>query len=140
MGKLFVLAPLLVLPVLIYHAIAFAPGEVRDVLAGDLFRVTMVSGGVWSYTVGDALVSFALLMLLFEIVKSTSTQSLSLINHALSTVVLILCLIEFLLLSDFATSVFFLITLMALFDVLSGFMVSIVSARRDFGVGDQLGE
>jgi len=51
---------------------------------------------------------------------------------------LIVSLIEFLLFKSFATSVFFFLMMMTLLDVLAGFMVTIVSARRDFGVGDQL--
>jgi hypothetical protein len=39
----------------------------------------------------------------------------------------------------FATSVFFLIMLMTLLDVMAGFMVTIASARRDFSVADGLG-
>jgi len=48
----------------------------------------------------------------------------------------LLCLIEFLALKSFATSEFFLLTMMCFLDVLAGAMVTIVSARRDFGVGD----
>ena len=39
-------------------------------------------------------------------------------------------------LDAFATSVFFLIMLMTLLDVMAGFMVTIASARRDFAVSD----
>jgi len=46
------------------------------------------------------------------------------------------CLVEFLLLPAFQTSVFFILTFMCLLDVLAGVVVTIVSARRDFSVGD----
>jgi uncharacterized membrane protein len=49
-------------------------------------------------------------------------------------IVFIVCLIEFLLLENFATSVFFILTLMCLLDVLAGVVVTIISARRDFTV------
>jgi hypothetical protein len=45
--------------------------------------------------------------------------------------VFIICLVEFLLHPAFATSVFFLIMIMSLLDVLAGVVVTIVSARRD---------
>ena len=48
--------------------------------------------------------------------------------------VFILCLIEFLLAPNFATSTFFILMSMTLLDVLAGVVVTIVSARRDFGV------
>jgi hypothetical protein len=60
----------------------------------------------------------------------------AIINHALSMALFIICLVELLLASAFATSTFFLITLMVLLDVLAGFIVTIVSARRDFGISD----
>ena len=96
----------------------------------------MMSGGRWGFTLGDLLLLVSLIMLFIEVIKSTSTRSSALINHALSMLLLLICLVEFLLMKNFATSVFFLITVMALLDVLAGFMVSVVSARRDFGVGD----
>ena len=52
----------------------------------------------------------------------------------------IICLVEFLMFEGFATSVFFLIMLMTLMDVMAGFMVTIASARRDFNVTDGYGD
>ena len=49
-------------------------------------------------------------------------------------ILFIVCLIQFLLLPNFATSTFFILMSMALLDVLAGVVVTIVSARRDFGV------
>ena len=51
-------------------------------------------------------------------------------------ILFIVCLIQFLLLPNFATSTFFILMSMTLLDVLAGVVVTIVSARRDFGVGD----
>ena len=51
-------------------------------------------------------------------------------------IVFIVCLMLFLLNPNFATSVFFILTVMALLDVLAGVVVTIVSARRDFGVSE----
>ena len=63
--------------------------------------------------------------------KSTSTGASAIFNHALSMLVFIVCLVEFLLHPAFATTVFFLIMVMSLLDVLAGVIVTIVSARRD---------
>ena len=49
---------------------------------------------------------------------------------------IVVCLIEFLIMPNFATSTFFIIMSMTLLDVLAGVIVTIVSARRDFGVGE----
>jgi len=40
---------------------------------------------------------------------------------------------------NFATSAFFIIMVMTLLDVLAGVVVTIVSARRDFAVGEGFG-
>ncbi|MCG8561936.1 MAG: hypothetical protein MI824_19235, partial [Hyphomicrobiales bacterium] len=55
--------------------------------------------------------------------------------HALSTVVFIICIIEFLVVPEAATSLFFFITIIALIDVIAGFSVTIRAARRDFAMG-----
>ena len=145
MRRIFIYAPLLILPVLIYNILALSAGAPSDIgeispiigrLRADLFTIPMLSGGRWGFSVGDFLLLFALIMLFVEILKSTSTRSPALINHAFSMVLLLVCFVEFLLMKNFATSVFFLITVMTLLDVLAGFMVTVVSARRDFGVGD----
>jgi hypothetical protein len=51
-------------------------------------------------------------------------------------VLFIVCLVQFLLVPNFTTSVFFVLMLMVLLDVLAGVIVTIVSARRDVAVGD----
>lgn len=137
MKKILTMAPLLVIPILVYHLIAIpASGGVDGSMAAPIFRMSMISGGIWTLSVGDAVLMLGLGMLFLEIIKATSTRTISLANHGMSTLLLIVCLIEFLVLRSFATSTFFLLMLMALLDVIAGFMVSTVSARRDFGVGD----
>ena len=149
--------PLLLFPVLIYNLMAFVFGggdaeaaeaavegaktfsPMLDNLASGLFSVPMISGVHWTVTSGDALLLFAVAMLFLEIIKATSTGTSTIFNHALSMVIFIICLVEFLLFPQFATSVFFIITMMTLLDVLAGVMVTIVSARRDFGVGEGFG-
>jgi hypothetical protein len=73
------------------------------------------------------------LLLFIEIVKSTRTDSTSIINHGLSMLVAMTCIIQFVINQGFSNSVFFLLTLMTLLDVVAGFTVTIVAAKRDFG-------
>lgn len=82
-------------------------------------------------TLGDLLVVVALLVLLIELVKSTSTSSASIIDHMLSLLVFVLFLVEFLLAEGAATSLFFVLMVIALVDVMAGFTVSLRSATRD---------
>ena len=92
----------------------------------------MVHTALWRL----ALLLIGLLMLAIEIAKATSSRSVSIANHIVSMGLLLLCVILFLGVGSYATSTFFLLTMMVVFDVLVGAMVTIISARRDFGVGD----
>ncbi len=136
--------PVLTLPVLIYVMMAMFAGarSTPDVpamtqsLAATIVQIPMISGVNWQLQAGDLLLLFALGMLAIEIAKATSSKSGSIANHAVSMGILLVCFILFLTMGAFATSTFFLLTMMVLFDVLAGAMVTIISARRDFGVGD----
>lgn len=148
--------PLFVIPVGIYCLLAFTTsGDAVSVIGSDgaaltekgspllailserFFAIPMMGGEVeWVMTKGDALLLLSIAVLFMEILKSTSTGTATIMNHAASMMVFIGCLMLFLLHSNFATSVFFIITVMALLDVLAGVVVTIVSARRDFGVGE----
>lgn len=124
--------PLLALAFVAYNVNVFFTGYPLD---SELFGLHIVSGARWSFTAGDLLVAGSLLLLFVEILKSTRTGASSIVDHMLSTLVFIACLIEFLLVPEAATSTFFMIMLMALIDVVAGYSVTIRSARRDFSVG-----
>lgn len=138
----FTVIPLLAFPVAIYNIIAWADGtfrsteSVRERMNETFMSVRMASGGDWIMTYGHLMITFSLVMLFFELLKATGVGRAAVMNHAFSMVLFIICLIEFLMFKPFATSVFFLLMLMVLLDVMAGFMVTIASARRDFGVGD----
>jgi hypothetical protein len=152
MGAIFGIFPLLSIPVIIYNLMAFtfsgkdSTGALLTMAQqmGDpahaVARIPMVSeGAVWAVTSGDLLIILSMAFFFVEILKSTSTGSATIANHAVSMIVFIICLIEFLLFKNFATSVFFILTIMSLLDVLAGVVVTIISARRDFTVGDGVG-
>lgn len=147
--------PLFIIPVGIYGLIALTTsgdpvtlmhGEIvlsekasplMEVLGQKFFAVPMIGGNIeWVLTKGDALLLLSIAVLFMEILKSTSTGTATIMNHALSMIVFIICLMLFLLHANFATSIFFILTVMALLDVLAGVVVTIVSARRDFGVSE----
>ncbi|WP_375452468.1 hypothetical protein [uncultured Devosia sp.] len=100
-----------------------------------LFTIAMVSGTPWAITAGDFLLVVALVCLFFEVLKSTRTGSSSIVEHMLSMVVFVLFLIEFLLAGAASSSVFFLLMVMSLIDVVAGFAVSITGAGRDVTMG-----
>jgi len=130
--------PLLFIPVVIY-AIVVVSGLVgtggvaaaEQALRDPLFSIPMVSGSGWNVGTGDLILFLSLILLFFELVKSTSSQKVAIINHALSMILFVFCLVAFLLFKGFATSTFFLVLTMVILDVLAGFIVTIISARRD---------
>lgn len=134
---IFAALPLLALPVLIYNLVALTQAGGFMAPAGQarfldpLFTVPMSSGVGWNVGLGDVLLAVSLVVLFIELLKSTTSQHVAIINHALSMLLFIGCLVEFLLAPAFATSTFFLILLMVLLDVVAGFIVTIMSARRD---------
>jgi hypothetical protein len=137
-GAIFNVFPLILIPVLTYNIWAFGATaasrdgvDVRTHLQAEWMSVPMASGVPWVITFGEVMVLLALLLLFIELLKSTSTGTAAIFNHALSMLVFIICLVEFLLHPAFATSVFFIIMIMALLDVLAGVVVTIISARRD---------
>jgi hypothetical protein len=140
--SMLVALPLLVIPVILYNIVvltelfssagaAAADGSLRDVL----FSIPMASGASWNVGVGDLILFLSLILLFFELLKSTSSQKVAIVNHALSMILFVVCLVEFLLLRGFATSTFFLIVTMVMLDVLAGFIVTIISARKDLDFG-----
>ena len=128
--------PLLIIPFILFNVglTGMLGGEAGDPWSMALFALTMMSGGVWQMTLGDALIVFALVLLFVEMVKATRTSNASVVDHLLSTFVFVAFLVEFLLVNGAAHSVFFALMVIALFDVLAGFSISIRSAGRDLNV------
>lgn len=141
MLRALIVAPLLIIPIFLYMMIALTAGDggTQARLAGNMLSVPMMSGGRWLFSLGDFVLLVGLIFLFIEILKAARTKSDAIVNHSLSMVLLLVCVIAFLAFPGFGTSVFFLLMVMTLLDVVAGPIVSIVAARRDFGLGDQIG-
>lgn len=136
--------PLLLIPVVLYNLIALTNGltgatgaaaGADAALREPMFSLPMASGANWNIGSGDLILFLSLILLFFELLKSTSSQKVAIVNHALSMILFVVCLVEFLLIRGFATSTFFLIVTMVMLDVLAGFIVTIISARKDLDFG-----
>ncbi|MEQ1717532.1 MAG: hypothetical protein ABL907_16405 [Hyphomicrobium sp.] len=125
--------PMLVFSFILYNLIAMSMGV--EGLSSPIFSVTLLSKGVWSFAWGDLILLVTLVLLFIEIVKSTFTSTSTLIDHALSMIVFVAILIEFLMVPQAATSVFFLILIASLIDVIAGYTIGIRVARRDLSIG-----
>jgi len=100
-----------------------------------LFSVPMPSHANWTFTWGDLLIIITLVMLFIELLKSTFANASSLVDHALSLVVMMACLVEFVLVPQAATSVFFVILFATMIDVIAGYTIGTSVARRSLNVG-----
>lgn len=130
--------PMILIAVIAYNVVVFGSGVAgqNDMAAilGQGFSLTVFSGDVWKVSLGDMFLVGTLGLLFAEIIKATGTSHREIINHGLSMVVFVAAMAEFLVLKGFATSTFFLITAMCLFDVVAGYTISLISAKRDLSM------
>ena len=127
--------PLLIIPVALYNLIVFLYPSLLDTVIWD---IGLVSGAVWSFSVKELLLALGIIFLYLEILKSTRTSTASIIDHTLSLILSIVCILEFITVSRLGHSGFMLLTLMCLVDVVAGFTVTISTARRDIGLTDHV--
>ncbi len=131
--------PLIAVALILYNGIVLLSGSAApgEVLSTQLFEIPMLQqDAVWVFTWGDFLILLVLVLLFIELLKATYTTTASLLDHGLSMIVFVVCLIEFLLVRQAASSVFFFITMAALIDVVAGYTIGIRVARRDFQIGE----
>ncbi len=129
--------PLMIIPFVLYNLamLGLMGSGGLPSLNNDVVVLSMISGAIWSMSLGDLFIVLALCVLFFEILKATKNGGGSLANHMLSMLVFIAFLVEFLLVQDAATQVFFILMTIALIDVVGGFAVSVRSAGRDVSIG-----
>src|ERR1700691_5551057 len=120
--------PLLLVPFAVYNMIAFLTPGVS--WTAPVTTVHMMSGQDWVLTWEDLLIAFSIFLLWIEIIKSTRMGTRSVMDHILAMALFIGMLVEFLLVARAGPSSFFLLTAIALVDVLAGFIVGIRSAQR----------
>ena len=128
--------PLMIIPLILYNVlVSFSGGQAAAFFNAELFRIPMIQGAQWVFTRSDLIILVTMLFLFAELVKATYTSSVSLIDHGLSMVVFIICIVEFLVVNAAATSTFFFILVGSLIDVVAGFTIGIRVARRDLAIG-----
>lgn len=136
--RILTLIPFVGVLVAIYALLTVLNGDMSAWLAGEAWSVTQFPSAAEANLVlsnGDMLVLFGLFALAFEMIKATNTRGFSMGNHGLSMLVFVISMALLLVASGYATTTFLLLTTMSLVDVLVGMMVTIVTARRDIGLG-----
>ena len=133
-----IVLPLLVFSLIVYNLVVLigftgAPETIDAWMTAPLFTISMFSGDHWDVSFSDVFLGLSLMLLFVEMTKATRTDSLAIINHGLSMLVCVICIIEFVAVRGFSNSTFFMLLLMTIFDVVAGFTITIVAAKRDFG-------
>ncbi len=123
--------PLFLFLLLTYDAMALTKVD----MASPLYSLHLPSGAVWAPTWGDVLLMLGVVAMFIELVKSTSSNVATVIEHSLSFLVLFIFFAEFLIMPGAGTSTFLILMLMSLLDVLAGFIITVSTARRDVLVG-----
>jgi len=127
--------PLTVLPLIVYNAVGYSISG-ADPWSQVLMGIPMMSGETWTLNYGEILIVFGIVMLFFEVMKAARASSHNIANHVLSTIVLIVYVVEFVVAPVAANSVFLILTAIALFDVVAGFSITIRTATRDVAIGN----
>ena len=125
--------PLLSIPIILYNIFAFFIFADYDAgfESAALFTVPMVSGARFTFTVSAAIILMALVLLAAELIKATRITAGTVGDHVIATVIFVICLLEFLLVRQCATSTFLILMAIVLLDLIGGFAVSLRSATRD---------
>ncbi len=124
--------PLLLVPFAIYNIVAFLMPSLGWTAV--LTTVHMVSGTDWTMSSRDLLVTLAILLLTGEVLKSTRIGVRTVVDHGLSLILFLAMLVEFLLVKQAATAIFFLLLVISFVDVIGGFAVTLRSAQRDLTI------
>jgi hypothetical protein len=95
-----------------------------------LFDFKLASGASLAITLEYLLLILGMVTLYIEILKATRSCDLTIVDHTLSTLIFIGFFTQLLLVPSGGTFSFLLLTLMALFDVVAGFTISIANTRN----------
>ncbi|WP_422378772.1 hypothetical protein [Roseibium sp.] len=134
--RLFSAIPFTLFSLLIYNALAFTTGSAdAGFWSQPLVTIDMVSGATFQLLTSDVLITVGLFFLFIEILKATRIGTTALLDHMFSVLVFVAYLVEFLVLPQAATSLFFILMAISLIDVIAGFSISITGARRDVSFG-----
>lgn len=121
--------PLLLIPLAIYNIVVFLMQGVS--FDAPLLALTLTSGKTWTATFSDGLLALGMLLLMVEVIKAAKPGAKYFTDHLLSLLVFAGAAAEFVLLPQFATSTFFLLTVLALVDFLASLAIR---ARRSVTV------
>ena len=120
--------PLLLVPFTLYNMVVFLLNmPFTDVL----FTLNLISQTRFPVTTGDLLLVIAMLLLYLEVLKAARFGSKAIMDHVLSLALFVGMVVEFMLVPQAATPTFFLLTVLAFVDVITGVSVSARPPRSE---------
>lgn len=125
------LIPFMIVPLVLYIGIVVIGHASLEAV---LLSIGLPSLTTMKLTLGDLLLLVGMIALFVEMVMATNTRTSSLINHGLSMLLFVVSGLFFLFLERCGTSTFLLLIVMMLIDVVAGYSIGIVTARRDLSV------
>ena len=127
--------PMFAIPLIAYNILMISGDSLQT--NPDIIRIPlMANDDAMHLKMGDILVMLGILFLYFEILKATRASKATIVDHALSLVVFIIFLIEYIVVAGAGTATFMILALMSLLDVIAGFTITISTSRRDISFGD----
>lgn len=120
--------PLLLIPFAIYNIFVFLMPGVA--FTAPITTVPLMSGVQWAPTFGDALLALTVVLLMFEVIKAARPGARYLTDHLLSLLASGAAVAEFLLLPQFGTSTFFLLTVLMVVEFLAGVSIGFRNRHR----------
>src|SRR5215813_6848811 len=120
--------PLLLIPLAIYNIIVWLMPSVSFTETLQT-KVPLVSGTEWAFTPGDVLLALSVVLLWLEVMKGARPGAKYLTDHLLSLIVFGAAAAEFVLWPKFGNSIYFLLTLLALVEFLSGLSLHVRRGR-----------
>jgi hypothetical protein len=121
--------PLLAISLVVYTFLTLVGGTAWINTPASVMTMANVQ---WAITWGDLFLWMNMLFLFVEIVKATATNARSIVNHGLSIVVFIISFALLVMNPAYVNSAFANLVMLTLIDTVGGFIITIISARRDF--------
>lgn len=128
--------PLLAVPLIAYNVLMLAGSSIAE--NPDLIRIPLMANDEAMFLkLGDVLVMLGIVLLYFEILKSTRATQTTIVDHALSLLVFVVFLVEYIVVAGAGTATFMILALISLLDVIAGFTITISTSRRDITFGGE---
>jgi len=133
MLKVLTIIPLHLLSAVAYWAVVASNGV--EWLYLPVMAMTLPSTADLVLTGADFSIMWAVLFLLIEAIKASQTGWTSIVNHGLSSLLFLVAFALFMTIPMFGTPAWLVITSMMFVDMIAGWSITALSARRDVALG-----